>query len=39
MVGSKPYSIKIIEMGKSREYWGGHYGPRFKNDSLYVLIY
>lgn len=26
-------------MAKSREKWAGHYGPRFKGEVVYVLIY
>jgi len=26
-------------MGRSKEKWAGHYGPHFKNERIYVIIY
>jgi ribosomal protein L31 len=39
LVGSNPYGIKVVEMGKCAQNWAGHYGPRFKGERVYVLIY
>lgn len=39
LVGSNPFAVKVIEMGKCAQYWAGHFGPRFRNERVIVLIY
>lgn len=39
LVGNGKYGIKVIEMGKSSANWAGHFGPRFKQERVLVLIY
>ena len=38
-VARGPLRARVIEMGKSRQWWAGHYGPRFRKEQLAVTYY
>ena len=37
--GNKFLFLQIIEEGKDVEFWGGHFGSRFKHCDLYLGMY
>ena len=38
-LGNNEVGVRIIIMAQSRQNWAGPFGPRFKDEKAFVLIY